>query len=235
VEVSVFAITDGKSVVTLDACHDYKRAEDGDRGPNTGGMGAICPTPRLDPNLLAMIETSIFIPVIHEMRKQGCPFQGVLFAGLMLTQKGPYVLEFNVRFGDPETQALMMRFTGDLGQLLRETATGKLTSRHLRWDTRTAVCVVAASGGYPESFTKGYPIHGLETANSCVDTKIFHAGTRMEDDRIITSGGRVLAAAALGETQEIARNRAYALLQGIRFTAMHYRKDIGAEPTSAPH
>jgi phosphoribosylamine--glycine ligase len=230
-EVSIFAITDGSTLLTLDACHDYKRAYDGDRGPNTGGMGAVCPTPRLTPEAMAKVEREILIQVVHTLRGQKRPFQGVLFAGLMLTPSGPKVLEFNVRFGDPECQTLLMRFKGDLGKLLLAVAEGKLGEldrSEVVWDPRPAVCVVIASGGYPAMFKRGVPIRGLPEAVKFPDVKVFHAGAKTDGDRIVTSGGRVLGVTALGETLEAARAAAYSAVDAVKFTDHHYRKDIGA-------
>jgi phosphoribosylamine--glycine ligase len=229
VEASVFALVDGYNILTLEACHDYKRAQDGDNGPNTGGMGAVCPTPRLDANTLAAVERDILVPIVHQMRLERKPFQGVLFAGLMLTKKGPQVLEFNVRFGDPECVPLLMRLDSDLGELLMATATGKLKGVKVAWNPRPAMCVVAASGGYPGKFETRLPIRGLDPLPKTEGVKVFHAGAKIDDDRVITNGGRVLAVGAVADTISDARDKVYATLGRIRFTGMHYRSDIAAE------
>jgi phosphoribosylamine--glycine ligase len=233
VEASVFALVDGQNILTLEPCHDYKRAFDGDQGPNTGGMGAVCPTPRLDANTLAEIERDILVPIVHQMRLERKAFQGLLFAGLMLTPNGPKVLEFNVRFGDPECVPLLMRLESDLGVLLMATATGKLRGSSVAWKGKPAMCVVAASGGYPGAFKRGLPIRGLVEAADA-DSKVFHAGANIDGDRVVTNGGRVLTVGTTGETIAAARAKAYASLGSIRFTGMHFRTDIGADCDEAP-
>jgi len=229
VEASVFALVDGNNILTLEACHDYKRALDGDKGANTGGMGAVCPTPRLNAETLAAVERDILVPMVHQMRLERKPFQGVLFAGLMLTPRGPQVLEFNVRFGDPEIVPLLMRLDSDLGELLMATATGKLKGAQVAWNPNPAVCVVAASGGYPGPFEKGMTIRGLDSLPETEGVKVFHAGARIDGERIATNGGRVLTVGAIAENVADARSKAYAALASIRFTGMHYRTDIAAE------
>jgi phosphoribosylamine--glycine ligase len=229
VEASVFALVDGQNILTLEACHDYKRALDEDKGPNTGGMGAVCPTPRMNADLLATVEREILVPVVHQMRLERKPFQGVLFAGLMLTPNGPKVLEFNVRFGDPECIPLLMRLESDLGELLMATAIGKLKGAKIAWNPNPAMCVVAASGGYPGPFKKGLPIRGLAEVANNPGVKVFHAGAKQDDDRVITNGGRVLTIGATAPTIADARSNAYGALSGIRFTGMHARTDIAAD------
>jgi len=229
VEASVFALVDGQNILTLDPCHDYKRALDNDEGPNTGGMGAVCPTPRMDAAMLAEVEREILVPIVHQMRLERKPFLGVLFAGLMLTPNGPRVLEFNVRFGDPECVPLLMRLESDLGELLMATATGKLKGAKVAWNPKPAVCVVAASGGYPGAFKKDLPIRGLGDLPPNDEIKVFHAGARLDDDRVVTNGGRVLAVSAIGDTIADARSRSYEALGKIRFTGMHARTDIAAD------
>jgi phosphoribosylamine---glycine ligase len=229
VEASVFALVDGQNILMLEPCHDYKRALDGDKGPNTGGMGAVCPTPRMNAELLATVERDVLVPVVHQMRLERKPFQGVLFAGLMLTPNGPKVLEFNVRFGDPECIPLLMRLESDLGELLMATAKGKLKGVSIKWNPNPAMCVVAASGGYPGTFKKKLPIRGLAEVGGKPSVKVFHAGARQDDDRVITNGGRVLTIGATAPTVAEARADAYATLAGIRFTGMHARTDIAAD------
>lgn len=228
-EVSVLAITDGATLLVLDACQDHKRAFDGDRGPNTGGMGAYCPTPLITAPLLAEVEQKILIPVLHALKVERRPFQGVLYAGLMLTSAGPKVLEFNVRFGDPECQPLLLRLRSDLAAMLLAAANGRLRAVTAEWDPRPAVCVVMASGGYPSIYKKGLPIRGLEeVAAALPDVKVFHAGTKQDDGRIVTAGGRVLGVTALGADLGAARARAYAAVDHVKFTGAMVRRDIAA-------
>lgn len=225
-EVSVLAISDGKTLVTLPPCQDHKPAWDGDRGPNTGGMGAYCPAPVLDDASIRLVERDILVPVLHAMRHARRRFQGVLYAGLMLTPAGPKVLEFNVRFGDPECQPLLMRLQSDLSDLLIAAANGRLDQVELQWDSRPAVCVVAASGGYPGRCKTGFPIRGLAEAASIPDVKVFHAGTKRDDGRIVTAGGRVLGVTALGADLRDAQARCYDAVRTIDFDGMTYRRDI---------
>jgi phosphoribosylamine--glycine ligase len=228
-EASVLAITDGSTIAVLDPCQDYKRAYDGDLGPNTGGMGAYCPAPTVTPESMAVIERDILVPVVHFLRRERRPFQGVLYAGLMLTSTGPKVLEFNVRFGDPECQPLLMRLKSDFAELLLAVAEGRLDRQSLEWDPRVGVCVVVASEGYPGPYKTGVPIHGLDEAAAFDDVMVFHAGTTLDDERVVTSGGRVLAVTALGANMHAARARAYEAAGRIRFTGARYRRDIAAD------
>lgn len=225
-EVSLLAVTDGSTILSMEACQDHKRAFDNDQGPNTGGMGAYCPTPLVNPELVAKIESDILIPVVHAMRRDKRPFQGLLYAGLMLTSAGPKVLEFNVRFGDPECQPLLMRLKTDLAELLLAAVEGRLSEVQLEWDPRPAVCVVMASGGYPSMYRKGIPIRGLDEAGEVPDTKVFHAGTRRDGQRIVTNGGRVLGVTALGDTLPEAKDRAYQAVRKIQFADAMFRTDI---------
>lgn len=225
-EVSVLAIVSGREVFVLDPCQDHKAVDDGDTGPMTGGMGAYCPTPVLPQRVLADIERSILIPTIDGLRREGIDYRGVLYAGLMLTAGGPKVLEFNCRFGDPETQPLMLRLRGDLAQALHAAARGHLTDIDLSFDPRPALCVVAASKGYPGAYPKGLPITGIDAAERQPDTVVFHAGTRLHDGQLVTDGGRVLSVTSLGDTLLQARDRAYAAMGCIHFDGMHYRTDI---------
>jgi phosphoribosylamine---glycine ligase len=228
-EVSVLALTDGTTIVPLPACQDHKAIFDNDEGPNTGGMGAYCPAPVLQEQQAQMVESDILVPVAHAMRQAKRRFQGVLYAGLMLTPGGPKVLEFNVRFGDPECQPLLMRLKSDLVDVLMATAMGKLAEIELEWDPRPAVCVVMASGGYPGSYKKGVPIRGLEEVAAMPDVKVFHAGTKVEGDRIVTNGGRVLGVTALGNDLASAQSRAYEAVQMIQFDGAQYRRDIAGK------
>jgi phosphoribosylamine--glycine ligase len=226
-EASVLAITDGKTILTLPPCQDHKAAFDGDTGPNTGGMGAYCPTPIVDTELLESIEERILVPTIHTMKRNRKPFKGVLYAGLMLTSAGPKTLEFNVRLGDPECQPLLMRLQSDLMDILEATVDGCLDSiEDPIWDPRPALCVVVASEGYPGEYEKGKEITGLEAAGQVEDVKVFHAGTRLDQGRVLTDGGRVLGVTALGATISAAKLQAYTAVQKVRWPGAWCRKDI---------
>ncbi len=226
-EVSVLAITDGRTIVTLQPAQDHKAAHDGDTGPNTGGMGAYCPAPLLDDATLHWVEEHILVPTVHAMKRARRPFRGVLYAGLMMTKQGPKVLEYNVRFGDPECQPLLMRLKTDLVDLLEATVLGKLDQLPpLVWDPRPAVCVVMASQGYPGHYTKGHPIRGLDDADLLPDVKVFHAGTTIANGHVVTAGGRVLNVTALGDTIPKAKLNAYRAVKCIRWPGAWCRKDI---------
>jgi len=226
-EVSVLAITDGRTIVPLPTAQDHKAAYDGDKGPNTGGMGAYAPTPIMTDELLETIQDKILVPSIHTMKRNRKPFRGVLYAGLMLTNNGPKVLEYNVRFGDPECQPLLMRLQSDLLDLLEATVDGKLDEIEApRWDPRPSICVVMASAGYPGEYRTGEEITGLDAANAIPDVKVFHAGTKLQDGRVLTNGGRVLGVTALGESLANAKLHAYQGVQAIRWPGAWCRKDI---------
>lgn len=234
-EASLLAIVDGHTIVPLEAAQDHKAAHDGDTGPNTGGMGAYSPTPLVTPQLVDFAVEKILVPTIHELRKEGRPFRGCLYAGLMLTHQGPKVLEFNVRFGDPETQAILMRLKSDLAQILFAAAEGKLEDiPPLEWDPRPAVCVVMASAGYPGEYQKGKPIRGLDDAAQVPDAKVFHAGTIRAGDQILTDGGRVLGVTALGDNLPQAKLRAYQAVKCIRWDGAWCRKDISDKAAAYP-
>jgi len=229
-EASCYAVTDGERIVTLAAVQDHKRALDGDRGENTGGMGACSPTPVVTPDVEARIEREILRPAIRGMAEEGVPYTGVLFVGLMIDAAGaPRVVEFNVRFGDPETQPLLVRMTSDLVPLLAGAAEGRLDPEACRpaWG-EAAVCVVLASGGYPRAYEQGKPIHGLEEAAAAPGVVVFHAGTRREGAGFVTAGGRVLGVTARGASVAEARARAYAAADRIHFEGRHLRRDIAA-------
>jgi phosphoribosylamine---glycine ligase len=228
-EVSVLALTDGRTVVPLDPAQDFKRALDGDRGPNTGGMGAYSPVPFLDDATLATIRAEILEPTIKALEAEGAPYRGVLYAGLMLTEAGPAVLEFNARFGDPETQAVIPRLEGDLAETLLACAEGSLAGSAPGWNSEACVTVVLASGGYPGGYETGVPIEGLDEAGKFDKVEVFHAGTARRDGRVVTSGGRVLAVSALGEDLADARRRAYEACGLISFEGRHLRTDIAKE------
>ncbi|WP_442484828.1 phosphoribosylamine--glycine ligase [Aeoliella sp. SH292] len=226
-EASVLAITDGRNIITLPAAQDHKAAYDGDLGPNTGGMGAYCPTPMVSDKLLADVEATVLVPTIHQMKRSRRPFKGILYAGIMLTKHGPKVLEYNVRFGDPECQPLLMRMKTDLLEVIDAAVDGRLDEiGEIEWDPRPAVCVVMASEGYPGSYEKGYPIRGLEAAAALPDVKVFHAGTSNIDGQVVNMGGRVLGVTALGHTIAKAKLAAYQAVKCIRWEGAWCRKDI---------
>jgi len=226
-EVSILAITDGRTILTLPPAQDHKPAYDGDTGPNTGGMGAYCPAPLVDDAMLGWIEEHILVPTVHTMKRSRQPFKGVLYAGLMVTHQGPKVLEYNVRFGDPECQPLLMRLQTDLVDVLEATIDGRLDELPpLAWDSRPGVCVVMASEGYPGNYETGKVISGLEDAAQLPDVKVFHSGTKIVDGQIVTSGGRVLAVTALGNNIATAKFQAYTAVKCIRWPGAWCRKDI---------
>jgi len=227
-EASVLAITDGQTIVTLQPAQDHKAAYDGDKGPNTGGMGAYCPTLIVDDRKLHWIEEHVLVPTVHALNRNGTPFKGVLYAGLMMTAQGPKVLEYNARFGDPECQPLLMRLKTDLLDVLELTVEGRLYHLYsLQWDARPSVCVVMASEGYPGAYEKGKVITGLDAAAKHENVKVFHAGTSTNaDDEIVTNGGRVLGVTALGDTISEAKQAAYAATREIQWDGAWYRNDI---------
>jgi phosphoribosylamine--glycine ligase len=226
-EASVLALTDGQTLLTMPPCQDHKPAFDGDRGPNTGGMGAYCPTPLVTDQLLAQLEEKVLVPTVHQMKRSRRPFRGVLYAGLMITSQGVKVLEYNVRFGDPECQPLLMRLQSDLVDLLDATVDGRLDEiAPPQWEPRPAVCVVMASEGYPGKYERGQPIRGLEEAARLADVKVFHAGTALKDGQVVTDGGRVLGVTALGTSISAAKLQAYTAVKCVRFSGAWCRKDI---------
>ncbi|MCA9247045.1 MAG: phosphoribosylamine--glycine ligase, partial [Planctomycetales bacterium] len=226
-EASVLAITDGRTIVTLPPAQDHKPAYDGDEGPNTGGMGAYCPTPLVTDAMLQEIEENVLVPTVHVMKRTRRPFRGVLYAGLMVTNQGPKVLEYNVRFGDPECQPLLMRLKSDLVEVMEATVDGKLDQiEPVQWDPRPSVCVVMASEGYPDKYERGFPIRGLEEAAKIPGVKVFHAGTALADGQVVTDGGRVLGVTAIGESISAAKLQAYTAVKCIRWQGAWCRKDI---------
>jgi phosphoribosylamine--glycine ligase len=227
-EASFFALSDGEHVLPLAAAQDHKRAHDGDTGPNTGGMGAFSPTPAMTPALVEQTMSEIVRPAVAAMRRRGTPFRGVLFAGLMLTTDGPKLIEFNVRFGDPETQALMLRLESDLLPLLVASSAGTLASQQARWSDDAALTVVMAANGYPGAYDKGSEIRGLDRADALPGVKVFHAGTATRDGALVANGGRVLNVSARGATIAEARDRAYAAVAAIDLPGGFCRSDIGA-------
>ena len=226
-EISVFALCDGHNAVLLDYVQDHKQARDGDEGPMTGGMGTFSPVPGLvKPRDEDDIVRRVVVPTMSGLVREGRPYVGVLFLGLMLTEGGVKVLEYNVRFGDPECQSLMMRLGSDLPTLLLACCDGTLDQQNVHWDPQVAVCVTMASGGYPGNYPTGVPITGIEAAEKLGAT-VFHAGTAEKNGKLVTAGGRVLSVCALGADIDDARAKAYAACEAIRFDGKHYRSDIG--------
>ncbi len=228
-ECSMLAITDGRTIIPMEPAQDHKPIFDGDKGPNTGGMGAYSPVPSMTVALRDEVERKILVPTVHALRLEGLKYRGVLYAGLMLTDTGPQVLEYNCRWGDPEAQPLLMRMKSDLVPLLLGTAEGTLREAEVAWDERPAVCVAMASGGYPGSYEKGKPIHGLDKAAKMPDVMVFHAGTAESGGKVVTAGGRVLGVTALGRDIAEARSRVYAAVDEIHWDGAQYRTDIGAK------
>jgi phosphoribosylamine---glycine ligase len=226
-ECSIHALVDGNSYLLFPTAKDHKQVYDGNRGPNTGGMGACSPSGNLDDANLNEIRQQVLEPFIRGIRADGVDFRGLLFPGLMLTKEGPRVLEFNCRFGDPEAQALLPRLKTDVVDLLEASIDGRLHCQNPDWDSRTAVCVVMASGGYPGSYETGKSISGLDHAEKAHGVTVFHAGTQRDGDRIVTAGGRVLGVTAMGATLSDARKNAYEAVAKIHFDGSYFRRDIG--------
>ena len=231
-EASFIVMCDGEHVLPLATSQDHKRLKDGDEGPNTGGMGAYSPAPVVTPALHARVVREIVTPTIRGMAKDGVPYSGFLYAGLMIDAAGnPRVLEFNCRLGDPETQPILVRLKSDLLELLDRAVDGKLDTAEVQWDRRTALGVVMAAANYPDTPRKGDAITGLPPAGT--DYHVFHAGTALRDGKVLTSGGRVLCVTALGDSVRMAQKRAYEVIEGIRFDGMQYRRDIGFRAIAA--
>jgi len=226
-EVSVLAFCDGRDFIPMVSSQDHKRACDQDKGPNTGGMGAYSPARVITGQLQKRIEEEILMPTISGMQKEGREYRGIIYLGLMINRDGPKLLEYNVRFGDPETQVVLPRLKSDLIEVALACIEGNLSKISLEWESRTSACVVLASGGYPGEYRKGLEISGLKEAAKLKDILIFHAGTKREGEKIITSGGRVLGVTASGETIKEAIDNSYQAVAKINFDKMHYRKDIG--------
>ena len=226
-EVSVLAFTDGKTVKPMVSSMDHKRALDGDKGLNTGGMGTIAPNPHYTPELARQCMERIFLPTIAAMQSEGAPFKGCLYFGLMLTPKGPYVIEYNCRFGDPETQVVLPLLKTDLLTIFEAVADEKLDTLDIEWEQGAAACVVMASGGYPQKYETGKEITGLEDAALLQDVMVYHAGTKYDEGRFYTAGGRVLGVTAKGKDLASALAKAYEAVGKIRFEGAHYRTDIG--------
>ncbi len=228
-EASILAICDGQDYVILASSQDHKRIFDDDMGPNTGGMGAYSPAPIVKKELLNKIEARIIEPTIRGMNREGAPFKGILYVGLMITKQGPYVLEYNVRFGDPEAQVVLPRLKNDLVPVLLASCEERLNEFELDWDNRACVCVVMSSGGYPGEYKTGYEIAGLDALKNHDKTVVFHAGTQLVDGKIVTSGGRVLGVTSLGVNLQKAIDQAYAAVEQIKFDKCFFRRDIGAK------
>ena len=232
-EASILAFVDSRNIYIMETAQDHKPIGDGDTGPNTGGMGAYSPAPVVTEALMKQITREVFVPTVDGMNRNGTPYRGVLYAGMMLTAGGPRVLEFNCRFGDPETQPILMRLKSDLFEVMMATCEGRLDKVTLDWDPRPAVCVVMASGGYPGEYQKGKVIEGLDEAAKLKDVMVFHAGTASKDGKIVTAGGRVLGVTAVGNTIADAKAKAYEACAMIHFEGAYYRKDIADKAIKA--
>ena len=229
IEISLHALCDGKTAKLFPTSQDHKRALDGDQGLNTGGMGTYCPTPFLSEPELKKVGDAILNPWVRGCAAEGIDFRGILYPGIMLTKNGPRVLEFNARFGDPETQVYLTRLENDFVELLDASVNGTLNKIELKWKPQASVCVVIASGGYPGNYEKGKPIRGLDDASKLPGVKVFHAGTALKDGQVVTSGGRVLGVTALGKDLKAAQAAAYAAVEKICFEGLQFRRDIGAK------
>jgi phosphoribosylamine---glycine ligase len=235
-EVSFFALSDGEFVFPLVTCQDYKRIGDANRGPNTGGMGAFSPSVHVSQEIFQQVVREVFVPAVRGMDREGRTYRGILYAGIMLTEQGPRVLEFNARFGDPEAQVLLPRLKSDLAELLLATVEKRLDKIDVLWHRDRAVCVVMASEGYPEAYQSDRPIDGLERAGAMHGVTVFHAGTkRSEQGAVLSAGGRVLGVTALAATFDQARSAAYRAVDSIHFSNRYYRKDIAQEAVAAEH
>jgi phosphoribosylamine--glycine ligase len=226
-EVSVLSFTDGKTIVPMVSSMDHKRADDNDQGLNTGGMGTIAPSPYYTPEIAERCMKEIFLPTMHAMNAEGRTFKGCLYFGLMLTADGPKVVEYNCRFGDPETQVVLPLLKSDLFTIMKACHDGTLDQLHIEWKDAHAACVIEASGGYPVKYEKGFEIHGLDDHGQHEGVTVYHAGTKKENGKYYTNGGRVLGITATGSTLEEALEKSYAAVEEIGFEKMHYRKDIG--------
>ncbi len=226
-ETSVIALVDGKTIIPLASAQDHKRLLDGDQGPNTGGMGTCSPAPGFTAEMSEEVRKEVLLPFLQGVQEEGYDYKGVIFIGFMMTDKGPKVLEFNVRFGDPETQVIMARLQGDFAQICKQTVEGNLKNAQISWDDRSAVCVVMASGGYPDAYTKNHPITGLDNAKE-TGAVVFHAGTSLNDKgEIVNTGGRVLGVTAWGDTMVDAIQHAYQAVDCIAWDGAICRRDIG--------
>jgi phosphoribosylamine--glycine ligase len=228
-EASILAFVDGRNIYVMESSQDHKPIGDGDTGPNTGGMGAYSPAPVVTNAVMNKITKEILVPIVDGMNRNDTPYKGILYAGLMMTSGGPRVLEFNVRFGDPETQPILMRLKSDLLEVFLATCNGTLDQITLKWDPRPAVCVVMSSEGYPGEYERSKPITGIPEAEALGNVQVFHAGTRFADKQVVTHGGRVLGVTALGQTIEAAQQHAYEAVEKIHFEGAYCRRDIGAK------
>lgn len=226
-ELSVFALVDGHTIYVLETAQDHKAIGDGDTGPNTGGMGAYCPAPIATADVLQRVEREVLVPIVDALRNDGAEYRGLLYAGLMLTPGGPKVLEFNCRFGDPETQVVLPRLASDLADCLEAVVDGRLADAEISWKPQAALSVVMASRGYPDKYESGKVIEGLDRVAALDDVFVFHAATRRVEHVTLSAGGRVLAVTALGNNIEEAKRRAYAAVDLIQFEGAYYRRDIG--------
>ena len=234
IEVSFLALVDSLNILPLETAQDFKRAFDDDKGPNTGGMGSFSPNNYIDKEMKTKILEKIMKPVVKTMAEMGCPFKGLLYAGLMISNNIPYLIEFNVRFGDPETQAILPRMESDLLPLLVASAQGNLAGKTISWSNKKSCSVVLASKGYPNAYEKGFPITGLENFKNSKKTIIFHAGTKIAGGRIVTDGGRVLNVTSLGNSLKDAREKAYSAIEKISFKNESFRKDIALKAAKGP-
>jgi phosphoribosylamine--glycine ligase len=225
-EVSLLAFTDGRTIVPMESSQDHKTVYDGDEGPNTGGMGAYSPVPIMTSELYRGVEKNILVPTVHAMNKEGRPYKGVIYIGLMITSAGPMVLEFNVRFGDPEAQVILTRMKSDIVPIMLATISGGLDNVDLEWLPQASVCVVMASGGYPGQYDNGKEIKGLDSLKNQEGISVFHAGTKSENEKIVTNGGRVLNVVACGGDIKEAQKKVYEAVSKVSFDGAHYRRDI---------
>jgi len=228
-EASFLVFSDGNTVIPMPPSQDHKRALDNDEGPNTGGMGAYSPVPIIDRDMHDRIMKEVMLPAVNALQAEGCPYEGILYAGIMLTPEGPKVLEFNCRFGDPEAQPILMRLQSDILDIMNAVIDKKLDRMEIEWSDKPSVCVVIAAGGYPDKYSTGQTIHGLEDFDTMDDVIVFHSGTRSDGGNIVTAGGRVLGVTAVGADIRKAIDKAYEGVNRISFEGMHYRKDIGSK------
>lgn len=228
-EISLLAFTDGRTIVSMESSQDHKTVYDGDKGPNTGGMGAYSPVPLMTDKLYYKIEKEILVPTVHAMNKEDRPYKGVIYIGLMITSDGPMVLEFNVRFGDPEAQVILTRMKSDIVPIMLATISGGLDNVDLEWLPQASVCVVMASGGYPGQYDNGKEIKGLDSLKNQEGISVFHAGTKSGNGKIVTNGGRVLNVVACGEDIKEAQKKVYEAVSKISFDGAHYRRDIASK------
>src|SRR3990172_8775386 len=231
-EASFLVFSDGNTIIPMPPSQDHKRALDNDEGPNTGGMGAYSPVPIIDTEMQDRIMKEVMLPAVNALKAEGCPYEGILYAGIMLTPEGPKVLEFNCRFGDPEAQSILMRLQSDILDIMNAVIDKKLDRMEIEWSDKPSVCVVIAAGGYPDKYSTGQTIHGLEDFDTMDDVIVFHSGTRSDGGNIVTAGGRVLGVTAVGADIKNTIDKAYDGLNRISFEGMQYRKDIGRKGIS---